>query len=134
MTALRSLERMQVGPNDTLVVYGAAGGVGSMGVQIGRARGARVIGTASKRNHDYLSALGVEPVAYDDGPVGRIRELAPDGVTAVADFVGGQLQTTLAVLAPGGRHVSIVDNTVEQHGGQLIWCTRTARGSASSPP
>ena len=132
MTALRSLERMQVGPNDTLVVYGAAGGVGSMGVQIGRARGARVIGTASERNHDFLSALGVGVLRRR--PVGRIPELAPDGVTAVADFVGGQLQTTLAVLAPGGRHVSTVDNTVEQHGGQLIWCTRTARGSASSPP
>lgn len=39
----------------------------------------------------------------------------------MADFVGGQLQTTLAVLAPSGRHVSTVDNTVEQHGGQWIW-------------
>ena len=121
LTALRSLDRMQVGPDDTLVVYGAAGGVGTMGVQIGRDRGARVIGTASERNHDYLTALGIEPVAYGDDPIGRIRELAPNGVTAVADFVGGQLQTTLAVLAPGGRHVSTADNTVEQHGGQWIW-------------
>ena len=86
---------MQVGPNDTLVVYGAAGGVGSMGVQIGRARGARVIGTASKRNHDYLSALGVEPVAYDDGPVGRIRELAPDGVTRMPTLLAASSRQRL---------------------------------------
>ncbi|WP_067488754.1 NADP-dependent oxidoreductase [Actinomadura hibisca] len=121
MTAQRSLDRLDVGPGDTLLVHGASGGVGSMAVQIGRDRGARVIGTASERNHDFIRELGGEPVSYGDGVVDRVRALAPDGVTAVADFVGGQLDTTLAVLAPGGRHTSVADNTVEQHGGHWIW-------------
>ncbi|MCM6775212.1 NADP-dependent oxidoreductase [Nocardia sp. CDC159] len=121
MTAQRTLDRLSVGPGDTLVVYGAAGGVGSLAVQIGRERGARVIGTASERNHDFLRELGAEPVAYGDGGAERIRALAPAGVTAVADFVGGQIDTTLAVLAEHGRHASIADAEVEKHGGLVIW-------------
>jgi NADPH:quinone reductase-like Zn-dependent oxidoreductase len=42
-------------------------------------------------------------------------------VDAVADFVGGQLETTLAVLAQGGRHASVADGSVEEHGGHSVW-------------
>ncbi|MDY0813100.1 NADP-dependent oxidoreductase [Kitasatospora purpeofusca] len=121
LTALRSLERLGVGSADVLLVHGAAGGVGSLAVQLGRDRGARVIGTASERNHAFVRELGAEPVSYGDGLGDRVRALVPDGVSAVADFVGGQLETTLAVLAGGGRHVSVADPTVEQHGGHWIW-------------
>ena len=121
LTALRSLDRLAVGPGDVLLVNGAAGGVGSLAVQIGVARGARVIGTASERNHDFVRGLGGEPVAYGEGVVERIKALSPEGVTAVADFVGGNLKVTFAVLARGGRHVSVADRTVEQHGGHWIW-------------
>ena len=121
LTAQRSLDWLRVGAGDILLVHGASGGVGSMAVQIGRERGARVIGTASERNHAYLRELGAEPVAYGDGLADRVRRLAPEGVTAVADFAGGQLQSTLAVLANDGRHTSVVDGAVEQHGGRLIW-------------
>ena len=121
LTALRSLDRLAVGPNDVLLVHGAAGGVGSLAVQIAVTRGARVIGTASERNHEFVRGLGGEPVAYGEGVVERARALSPDGVTAAADFVGGQLDTTLAVLAPGGRHVSIADPSVQEHGGHWIW-------------
>ncbi|MFJ8624977.1 NADP-dependent oxidoreductase [Kitasatospora sp. NPDC093550] len=121
LTALRSLERLAVGPADVLLVHGAAGGVGSLAVQLGRDLGARVIGTASERNHAFVRELGAEPVDYRDGLAERVRALAPDGVSAVADFVGGQLETTLALLAAGGRHVSVADPTVEQHGGHWIW-------------
>jgi NADPH:quinone reductase-like Zn-dependent oxidoreductase len=121
MTAQRSLDRLEVASGDTLLLHGAAGGVGSAAVQIGRARGARVIGTASEGNHDFLRALGAEPVTYGEGLADRVRDLAPDGVSAVADFVGGQLDTTLAVLAEGGRHVSVADDSVERHGGHWIW-------------
>ncbi|WP_280397583.1 NADP-dependent oxidoreductase [Nocardia carnea] len=120
-TALRTLDLLGVTGDDTVLIHAAAGGVGSLGVQIAKARGARVLGTASPGNHDYLRELGAEPVAYGDGVVERIRELAPDGVAAVADFVGGQLDTTLAVLAPGGRHASIADNSVAEHGGHIVW-------------
>ena len=121
LTALRSLDRLAVGPTDVLLVHGAAGGVGSLAVQIAVTRGARVIGTASERNHEFVRGLGGEPVAYGEGVVERARALSPDGVTAAADFVGGQLDTTLAVLAPGGRHVSIADPSVQEHGGHWIW-------------
>ena len=120
-TALRTLDALAVGEGDTVLIHAAAGGVGSLGVQIALARRARVIGTASKANHDFLRGLGAEPVAYGDGVVGRIRALAPEGVDAVADFVGGQLETTLAVLAEGGRQASIADPEVLEHGGRWIW-------------
>lgn len=121
LTAYQLLTRLDTGKDDTVLVHGAAGGVGSLGVQIARALGARVIGTASPRNHDRLRELGCEPVAYGDGLADRVRALAPGGVTVVADFVGGVLDTTLEVLAEGGRHASIADHTVLGAGGQWMW-------------
>ncbi|MFE9559919.1 NADP-dependent oxidoreductase [Streptomyces sp. NPDC006487] len=121
LTAYQLLTRLDTGKEDTVLVHGAAGGVGSLGVQIARALGARVIGTASARNHDRLRELGCEPVEYGDGLADRVRALAPDGVTVVADFVGGVLDATLAVLAEGGRHASIADHTVLGAGGQWMW-------------
>ncbi|UPK75303.1 NADP-dependent oxidoreductase [Nocardioidaceae bacterium SCSIO 66511] len=120
-TALRTIDALGVQEGETLLIHAAAGGVGSLAVQIARARGVRVIGTASERNHEFLRGLGAEPVAYGDGLVERVGALAPGGVDAVADFVGGQLETTLGVLKAGGRHASIADGEVEQHGGRLIW-------------
>lgn len=121
LTAYQLLTRLDTGKDDTVLVHGAAGGVGSFGVQIARALGARVIGTASPRNHDRLRELGCEPVEYGDGLADRVRALAPDGVTVVADFVGGVLDTTLAVLAEGGRHASIADHDVLGADGQWMW-------------
>ncbi|UGQ12721.1 NADP-dependent oxidoreductase [Yinghuangia sp. ASG 101] len=121
LTALRCLDHLAVDARDTLLIHGASGGVGSIAVQLGRERGARVIGTTSPRNHDFLRRLGAEPVTYGEGLVERVRALTPDGVSAVADFVGGQLDVTRAVLTPNGRHVSTADNTVDQHGGHWVW-------------
>ena len=121
LTAQRILETLGIGPHDILLVHGASGGVGSLAVQIARDRGARVIGAASEANQDYVRELGAEPVIYGDGLADRVRDLAGNEVSAVADCVGAQLDTTLAVLAPGGRHVSIVDHSVGQHGGHDIW-------------
>jgi NADPH:quinone reductase-like Zn-dependent oxidoreductase len=117
--ALVDLARLRRG--ESLLIHAAAGGVGSFGVQIAVARGARVIGTASEGNHAFLRGLGAEPVAYGDGVVDRIRALAPGGVDAVAEFVGGQLETSLAVLADGGRQASVADPGVIEHGGRWIW-------------
>ncbi|MFD3333113.1 NADP-dependent oxidoreductase [Streptomyces sp. NPDC058700] len=121
LTAYQLLTRLGTAAYDTVLVHGAAGGVGSFGVQLARSLGARVIGTASPRNHDRLRGFGCEPVTYGDGLTERVRALAPDGVTVVADFVGGVLETTLAVLAEGGRHASITDHTVLGAGGQWMW-------------
>src|SRR3954454_22521407 len=72
----------------TIVINGAAGGVGAIAVQVARARGARVIGTASAANHDFLRSLGAEPTTYGDGMAERIRGLAPDGVDYGFDTAG----------------------------------------------
>lgn len=62
-TALRTLDILDITAADTVLIHAAAGGVGSLGVQIAKARGARVLGTASPRNHDHLRELGAEPDA-----------------------------------------------------------------------
>ncbi|MEU6741100.1 NADP-dependent oxidoreductase [Streptosporangium sandarakinum] len=121
LTAYQLLTRLGTGEGDTVLIHNAAGGVGSLGVQIAVALGARVIGTASPANHDRLRALGAEPVAYGEGLAERVRSLAPEGVDVVADFVGGVLDDTLAVLAEGGRHASIADDSVVAAGGQWMW-------------
>ena len=126
LTAYQVLTRSGLEEEKTVLIHGASGGVGSMGVQIAAAAGARVIGTASEKNHDYLRQLGAEPVEYGEGLAERVRELAPDGVDIVADFVGGVLDTTLEVLAEDGVHASIADAEAEKHGGAWMWVVPSA--------
>ncbi|MBG6214380.1 MAG: NADP-dependent oxidoreductase [Cryobacterium sp.] len=121
LTALQVISRLGVSGTDTVLIHGGAGGVGSLATQIAVSRGARVLATASEANHEYLRSLGAEPVAYGNGLAERVRGLAPAGVEVVADFVGGVLPTTLAVLAEGGRHASVADGDVESHGGTWMW-------------
>lgn len=120
-TALRTIEALGDLAGKTVLIHAAAGGVGSLAAQIAVARGARVIGTASESNHDFVRSLGAEPITYGDGLAERVIALAGGPVDAVADFVGGQRETTLAVLREGGRHASIADGSVEEFGGRAIW-------------
>jgi NADPH2:quinone reductase len=88
----------------TVLVHGASGGVGTLLVQLAVAAGARVLGTASGAKHDAVRALGAEPIDYraDDVP-GRVRALAPAGVDAVFDHLGGaSLPVSYDLLADGG--------------------------------
>ncbi|HEV3134090.1 MAG TPA: NADP-dependent oxidoreductase [Acidimicrobiia bacterium] len=80
-----------VGPSagDTVVVSGAAGGVGSLAVQLAVLAGATVIGLAGESNHQWLLEHGVIPVAYGDGVVDRIREVTDGHVDAFIDTFGG---------------------------------------------
>jgi len=121
LTALQVLNRLDVKAGETLLIHGGSGGVGSLGIQIAVARGVKVIATASEKNHEFLRSLGAEPVAYGEGLAGRVKALRPDGVDVVADFVGGNLESTLEVLASNGRHASIADGEVEAHGGTWMW-------------
>ncbi|GHF40588.1 oxidoreductase [Streptomyces mashuensis] len=122
LTAYQALRAARVGEGDTVLVHAAAGGVGSMAVQIARHLGARVVGTAGEHNHDFLRSLGAEPVTYGEGLAGRVRALAPGGVDAVLDFAGGgTIGTSPDVTAPGARLVSIVDPAVAALGGRLLW-------------
>lgn len=133
LTAYQALtERLQVAGGMTVLVHAASGGVGSFATQIAVARGARVIGTTGARNAGYLQELGAEPVAYGEGLVERVRELAPDGVDAVLDLVGGAaLRDSPALLRPHGRLVSVVDATeVSRLGGSYAFVRPDAAGLA----
>lgn len=121
LTAYQLLTRLGLSGADTVLVHAASGGVGVLAAQLARAEGARVIGTASPANHEFLRGFGVEPVSYGEGLPERVRELAPDGVDLVADFVGGVVDDTLAVLREGGRHGSVADPSVAERGGRYAW-------------
>ena len=123
---------LDVHAGDTVLVHAAAGGVGSLAVQIARALGARVIGTASERNHDFLRSLGAEPVRYGEGLAERVRELAPNGVDAVLDLIGGDaLQVSPGLLAQGGRLASIADGAVLGLGGHYVFVRPDAEDLAA---
>ncbi|MET0424512.1 MAG: NADP-dependent oxidoreductase [Actinoplanes sp.] len=118
-TATRVLDRLAIGAGQTVLVQGAAGGTGSVVVQMAVARGARVIGTASERNHDFLRALGVEPTTYGPGLVERVRALAAAGVDAVVDCARGALPDLIALTGDPGRVVTIADLEAAKHGVHL---------------
>lgn len=123
LTALQSIRRAGLAEGDTVLVHAAAGGVGSIAVQLAVHAGARVVGTASAGNHDYLRSLGAEPVAYGDGLVEAARAAAPDGFDVILDYVGGQaVETAPALLRPGGTIASITDARArDELGGQYVW-------------
>lgn len=117
-TATRTLDLLGVGEGTTLLVNGAAGAVGSSAVQLARLRGARVIGTASSNNHEYLRSLGAEPTTYGDQLADRVRALAPGGVDAALDAAGGGALPALVELSGGAeRVVTIADYAGAQETG-----------------
>lgn len=109
-TAMRTLDVLGLGAGQTLVINGASGSVGLAAVQFARSRGARVIGTASQANHDYVREFGAEPTTYGDGLVERVRALAPDGVDRALDASGGGMLPALVELTGSPeRVVTIAD-------------------------
>ncbi|WP_338682987.1 NADP-dependent oxidoreductase [Streptomyces acidiscabies] len=123
LTAYQGLvHALGVKRGETVLVHAAAGGVGSLAVQIAHHLGCRVIGTASERNHDFVRSLGGEPVTYGEGLVDRIRGLAPEGVDAALDTVGGEaLKASADILSGDGRLASIADGDVLGYGGRYFW-------------
>ncbi|HVV12573.1 NADP-dependent oxidoreductase [Amycolatopsis sp.] len=107
-TASAALAVVGPGPDDTVLIGGAGGGVGVFAVQLARIAGARVIGTGSAGSADYLRELGAEPVAYGDGLADRVRALAPGGITAAIDLHGTETVHTARKLGvPDGRICTI---------------------------
>ncbi|HEY5802814.1 MAG TPA: NADP-dependent oxidoreductase [Lysobacter sp.] len=108
-TAHTAVQALDIARGDTVLVHGAAGGVGTIAVQLARLRGARVIGTASRENHEYLRQLGAEPVLYGPGLAERVRTLAPDGVHAALDASGrGALDASIALGIEPSRIATLV--------------------------
>ncbi|MFI1164705.1 NADP-dependent oxidoreductase [Streptomyces sp. NPDC020801] len=107
LTAWQALvERAELRPGQRVLIHAAAGGVGHVAVQIAKARGAHVIGTASAGKHDFLREIGVdEPIDY------RATDFAEAvrDVDVVLDTIGGDTSVrSLRVLRPGGLLVSIL--------------------------
>jgi len=115
LTALQSLRLAGVSEGDTVLVHAAAGGVGSFAVQVAVARGARVIGTASAVNHEYLRSLGAEPTTYGDGLAERVRELG--GADLAFDAVGfGAIPALIDITGSPDKVVTIADYSAGQYG------------------
>ncbi len=116
-TAWRTLAELHVASGETLLIHAAAGGVGVVAVQLARARGARVIGTAGDSNHGFLRSLGATPVTYGDGWKQRVRALAPDGIDAVLDASGrGELTGSIELAGGTERVVTIAAPDAAEHG------------------
>lgn len=119
-TAIRILDQVGVQPGETLLVSGAAGGVGSAVLQFARDRGISVIGTASERNHDYLRSLGADATTYGPGLVDRVRALAPTGVDAALDLAGsGVLPELIELTGEPSKVLSIADFSAPGLGAQI---------------
>jgi NADPH:quinone reductase-like Zn-dependent oxidoreductase len=119
-TAGRALGLLGLEKGQTLLVNGAAGGVGIAAVQLAIARGATVIGTASERNHEFLRGYGVIPVTYGAGLADRVRAIVPPGVDAALDTAGRGAVAELITLTPRPADVvSIADFEAPSHGARV---------------
>jgi NADPH:quinone reductase-like Zn-dependent oxidoreductase len=117
-TAWAAVRAVAAGSGDTVVVSGAAGGVGSLTVQLAVHAGATVIGLAGEANHDWLREHGVIPVTYGDGVADRVRAAAPGGVDAFIDLAGGgYVELALQLGVKPERIDTVVDfGAVQTHG------------------
>jgi NADPH:quinone reductase-like Zn-dependent oxidoreductase len=129
VTAWGAVHAVQPAEGETVVVSGAAGGVGSLAVQLARRTGATVIGLASEGNHEWLRSHGVIPVAYGDGVEGRIRAAAPGGADAFIDtHGGGYVELALALGVAADRIDTIADFAAAKKYG-----VKTDGGTAAGP-
>ncbi len=112
-TAAAALAVVNPGPGDTVLIGGAAGGVGVFAVQLARLAGARVIGTGSAASSDFLRRLGAEPVAYGDGLADRVRDLAPGGVTAAIDLYGAETALVARELGVANARITTIAAQVD---------------------
>lgn len=108
LTASAALAAIGVNAGDTVLIGGAAGGVGVFAVQLAGLAGARVIGTASEGTRDFLRRFGAEPVAYGPGLEERVRQTAPRGVSAATDLFGTEAAEAALALGVPAERISTV--------------------------
>lgn len=130
-TAWGMVDAAAVQPGETVVVSAAAGGVGSIVVQLLRRLDARVLGIAGAGNDDWLLSVGVQPINHGDGLAGRLRDTAPEGIDAVLDcYGGGYVDEAITLGVPAQRIVTIIDfaaaakhDTKTVHGSEVATAT-----------
>lgn len=128
-TSERGLRLLGVKADDTVFIDGGAGGVGAVAVQMARARGARVIASASEANQDYLREIGAVPVLYGEGEAGRVRAAADGQVDAVFDVAGKTPVVELISLVSEPRRVLSIANFAAGQAGARV----TGGGTDSRP-
>ena len=128
-TAERSTRAVALQPGETVLVSAAAGGVGLFAAQFAHAEGAIVIGTASEGNHDYLRGLGVIPISYGPGLIGRLRAAAPTGIDAVIDNAG---QETVEVAIELGVNPKRINSIVYFEGAAKYGISTVGGGGKNS--
>jgi NADPH:quinone reductase-like Zn-dependent oxidoreductase len=114
-TAYASVRAVALKPGDTVAVSGAAGGVGSIAVQLARRAGAEVIGIAGPANHDWLTAHGIKPMAYGDSLADRLREAGLDAF--IDTHGGGYVKLAIELGVATNRINTIIDfGAAQQYG------------------
>ncbi|MEU2435873.1 NADP-dependent oxidoreductase [Streptomyces rubradiris] len=128
-TAHTAIEDLGVGAGETVLINGAAGGVGTIAVQLAVARGAKVIATGREENHAYLRRLGAVPVAYGTGLIDRVRAAAPEGVDAALDTASVEGLRVAAELVKDKERVGTIfaHEAHEELGVRWITSRRSAR-------
>jgi NADPH:quinone reductase-like Zn-dependent oxidoreductase len=115
--ARRALNALPLESGQTLLIDGAAGGVGLAAVQFALAGGATVIGTASEDHHGYLRSLGAIPTTYGAGLVERVREVSPGVVDVAFDAVGfGVLPELIELTGGAATVITIADDRAAEYG------------------
>ena len=126
--AYASVRAVSLKPGDRVAVSGAAGGVGSIAVQLARRAGAQVIGIAGPANHDWLTAHGVKPVAYGEGLADRLREAAIDAFIDTQG--GGYVKLAIELGVPPDRINAIIDFLAAREYGVKAEGSQSAKNAA----
>lgn len=116
-TAFRGLAQTGVQAGGTVVIHGAAGGVGELAMQLAVRQGITVVGTCAPSDFEFVRSLGGTPVAYGEGWVDRVRQVSPEGVDGVFDTAGaGVLPESVQLTGYARTVVTIADPHAEQVG------------------
>lgn len=119
-TATRGLDLLGVGSGSTVLVDGASGGVGAVAVQMAKARGATVLGSASEQNADYLREIGAVPITYGDGLSERLAAAGAGRIDAVFDVAGKTpIADLVALVTEPSQVVSIANFGAAEAGARV---------------
>jgi len=131
MAAYAGVQAVAPVQGETVAVSAAAGGVGSLTVQLARRTGARVIGLAGERNHEWLRSHDIVPVSYGDGQAERLREASGGRLDAFIDtFGGGYVDLAVELGVPPQRINTIIDFQAAQRHGTHMDGTHTIATAA----
>jgi NADPH:quinone reductase-like Zn-dependent oxidoreductase len=130
VTAFAAVRAVDISAGDTVVVSGAAGGVGTITVQLLKVRGANVVGLASEGHHKWLWDKGVIPVTYGEGVLQRILEATPDGIDAFIDLYGPEyIDLALELDVPAAK----IETIISYERAQEVGAKMEGSSDATSP-